>query len=215
MCHVLTRTDFAQNHFVLHDCLSSDWLIDRLAWAVFSCCPFSATLTYPQSSDSITLDHLDFSNFDQLGFSYFDNQLDLLSKSIIFPETSFFVNNKKNNHRNLQLDLSPWLGSVKPSTVMLGWEAWNVSPTLIIMMMMIMIMMIIIMMIMMMLGWEEWNVSPTLRGIISIYIVITLCWAHNKKWSTKKPARSTSPWQKISGSCNCFGNTFVKQIWKQ
>jgi hypothetical protein len=27
-------------------------------------------------------------------------------------------------------DLSALLGSVKPSTVMLGWEAWNVSPTL-------------------------------------------------------------------------------------
>ena len=27
--------------------------------------------------------------------------------------------------------LSPWLGSVNPSTVMLGCDAWNVSPTLV------------------------------------------------------------------------------------
>lgn len=31
--------------------------------------------------------------------------------------------------RRPRQNLSPWLGSVKPSTVMLGWLAWKVSPT--------------------------------------------------------------------------------------
>ena len=61
--------------------------------------------------------------------------------------------------------LSPWLGSVNPSTVMLGWDAWNVSPTLLNMFIIIII-----------------NMTT-----------ITWCWARNKKWSTKRPARSTSP----------------------